>query len=179
MAMGVALDVPTVLTDGGEDHASDPVLKRLGLGLVRAEDQLVEAGLGDGPDGTASFIQTNRGSTSDNLLAVVQWIEDTTPLSEAQRHIDIIGDEPGLSPDVDHADVVGVPVVPEGGRLEGGQSVYMPSEGRQTRLGVARYIPAASSLTDSCGPLRRSVSLSSEHQHSGDDEEDDMTRNRP
>lgn len=69
--------------------------------------------------------------------------------------------------------------MPEGGRLDGGQSVCLPSERRQTRLGVARYIPAASSLTDSCGPLRRSVSLSPEHQHSGDDEEEDIGRNRP
>lgn len=60
--------------------------------------------------------------------------------AQAQSPAHIRRDEPGLSPDVHHADVVGVPVVPEGGRLEGGQSVCLPSERRQTPLVVPRYV---------------------------------------
>ena len=45
--MLLTLDVAAVLADGREDDASDPVLEVPGLGLVGAEDQLVEAALAD------------------------------------------------------------------------------------------------------------------------------------
>lgn len=44
-----ALDVATVLADRWEDHPGHPVLEGLGLRLVGAHHQLVEAALGDEP----------------------------------------------------------------------------------------------------------------------------------
>ena len=43
----LALDVHAVLADRREYHAGHPVLEGAGLRLVRAHDELVEAGLGD------------------------------------------------------------------------------------------------------------------------------------
>lgn len=83
--------ISAVLTDGREDHAGDPVLELTGLRLVGAEDQLVEAGLGNEGGGLEPFTpKQDRGEMlgilSPGLLPLIDG-EAPQPLPSALRGI--------------------------------------------------------------------------------------------
>lgn len=118
------VDVHAVLADGRENVAGHAVLELLGLRLVAAEDQLVEAALRYDVHGQPT-LTLNR---MKGHLISTQRPHSVAHIRQAEDAANIRGDEPRLTLDGDDADGGGVEGA--GGQIDGVKSTGSPIRGK-------------------------------------------------
>ena len=93
--------VHAVLPDGGQHLTGDPVLERLGLRHLAAQDQAVQPGLVD----DEHFLLAGGGVVfHDILIFGVNVTSDSIPrIFVSQSHGNILADQPRLAVDLDGA----------------------------------------------------------------------------